>query len=120
MGPCRSDYLLLSGTLWQRDLSPICPTGRLLRPFGQLVDRVPDPGDISPGFFVQSGRSFRMIRPRRLHSTHRPEPPAWKAFWKDSKGKRWHVSACREHAPWVNSPQDSALRAIYGWPVAAA
>jgi hypothetical protein len=67
--------------------------------YGRTMDRMPVPGDIHPGFFVQSGRCFRLIYSPQLQATHCYEPPAWKGIWRDRKGKRWYVEACREHAP---------------------
>ncbi len=57
------------------------------------------PGDISPGFFVQGGRCFRLIYSPQLQSTHCSGSPVWKGIWKDRKGKSWYLEACAKHAP---------------------
>jgi hypothetical protein len=60
---------------------------------------MPLPGDLHPGFFVSSGRCFRMIFSDQLQADHCYERPAWKGPWRDAKGRTWYVEACREHAP---------------------
>jgi hypothetical protein len=42
-----------------------------------------------------------MIYSDQLQATHCDEPPAWKGVWRDAKGKRWYVEACRKHSPKV-------------------
>ena len=63
------------------------------------MDRMPAPGDIVTAFSPQPGRCFRMVYSEQLQATHCHAPPAWKGIWKDRKGKRWYVEACRTHAP---------------------
>ena len=64
-----------------------------------LMDRMPEPGDLITAFSPQPGQCFRMVYSRQLHSTHCRQRPAWKGMWKDVKGRSWYVEACREHAP---------------------
>ncbi len=60
---------------------------------------MPEPGDLVTAFSPQPGRCFRMVYSVQLQSTHCRRPPAWKGIWRDTKGRRWYVEACAEHAP---------------------
>jgi hypothetical protein len=62
------------------------------------MDNMPEPGELSPGFFVQEGRCFRMIYSAQLQSTHCYKPAPWRGRWADAKGKVHLVWACEGHA----------------------
>ena len=59
---------------------------------------IPQPGDLSPGFFVQEGRCFRLIYSTQLQSTHCREAARWRGRWTDGKGRVHRVWACEGHA----------------------
>ena len=59
---------------------------------------MPRPGDLSPGFFVQAGRCFRLVYSQQLQSTHCPEAAPCRGRWTDSKGLVHRVWACEGHA----------------------
>ena len=66
--------------------------------YGHPMDRMPVPGDLSPGFFVSPGRCFRMIYSPQLQSTHCYEPAPWRGRWKDAHGTVHRAWSCEEHA----------------------
>jgi hypothetical protein len=59
---------------------------------------MPQPGDLSPGFFVSPGRCFRLVMSPQLQSTHCAEPAPWQGRWKDARGKVHQAWACEHHA----------------------
>jgi hypothetical protein len=62
------------------------------------MDRMPEPGDLSPGFFVQEGRCFRMIYSPQLQSMHCREATPWRGRCTEAKGRVHRVWACERHA----------------------
>jgi hypothetical protein len=50
------------------------------------MSEMPRPGDISPGFFIQQGRCFRMVYSKQLQSTHCYESTVWRGRFTDAKG----------------------------------
>jgi hypothetical protein len=58
---------------------------------------MPQPGDLSPGFFVSTRRCFRFVYSLQLQSTHCDEPAPWRGRWKDTKGKVYQAWACESH-----------------------
>jgi hypothetical protein len=59
--------------------------------------------ELAPGFMVESGRCWRMIRDpdpgKQGMTTCRPEPPIWRGRYQDRSGKWWpKVESCDEHA----------------------
>ena len=40
------------------------------------ADRMPEPGDVSPGFIAEADRCWRMVYDWNLQATHCAEPPA--------------------------------------------
>jgi|HubBroStandDraft_5_1064220.scaffolds.fasta_scaffold956725_2 hypothetical protein len=59
--------------------------------------------ELAPGFMVESGRCWRMIRDpdpgKQGMTTCCPEPPIWRGRYQDRSGKWWpKVESCDEHA----------------------
>jgi hypothetical protein len=81
--------------------------------YGQLMDRMPEPGDLVPySFTPQPGRCHKMVYSKQLQASHCRGEPAWKGIWKDRKGKSWYVEACGEHAPKSAGARSSDQEAI--------
>jgi hypothetical protein len=62
------------------------------------MDRMPEAGDPSPGFFISPGRCFRFVYSPQIQSNHCNAPAPWRGRWKDAKGKLHQAWACDGHA----------------------
>ena len=68
------------------------------RRYPRPVDRMPEPGDVSPGFIAEAGRCWRMLYDKQLQATHCDERPRWTGRWFSPRGNRWfRVWACPDH-----------------------
>jgi hypothetical protein len=65
---------------------------------------MPEPGDLSPGFFICNGRCFRLVYSPQIQSTHCSAPALWSGRWKDGKGKEHRAWACERHAGALDEP----------------
>ena len=53
--------------------------------------------ELAPGFFVEEGQCWRMVRNGVGHPSHCPEPVTGTGRYVNPKGNRWTVWACQEH-----------------------
>jgi len=67
--------------------------------YPQLVNGMPETGDLIEAFSPQPRRCFRMVQSVQLQATHCYAPPAWKGVRRDRTGASWSVEACLRHAP---------------------
>ena len=59
--------------------------------------RMPQPGDVSPGFYVEPMRCWRLVYDHQLQSSHCLETPSWTGRWfSPESGRWWRVWACAD------------------------
>jgi hypothetical protein len=70
---------------------------------------MPQPGDLSPGFFLSPGRCFRLVMSPQLQSAHCGQAALWLGRWNDARGKAHRAWACDEHAGALDGARRTSL-----------
>ena len=52
---------------------------------------------LAPGFYVDEGQCWRMVRTKVGHPSHCRELAGWTGRYVNPKGREWTVWACHEH-----------------------
>jgi hypothetical protein len=52
---------------------------------------------LAPGFYVEEGRCWRMVRSGVGHPEHCHKAAGWRGLYVNPEGRRWQVWACQEH-----------------------
>ncbi len=61
---------------------------------------------LAPGFYVEEGHCWRMVRTGVGHPSHCPEPAGWTGRYVNPKGQQWTVWACHEHVAGLEKIED--------------
>jgi hypothetical protein len=59
---------------------------------------MPEPGERSPGFYVEPNRGWALVYDRNLQSDHCLEPPEWTGRYRTPKKYAWFVVWSCDHS----------------------
>jgi hypothetical protein len=73
---------------------------------------MPQPGDRSPGFYIEPGRCWAHTYDHNLQSTHCAETPTLTGRWLSprSDGQWWRVWSCGDHVAGLTAVREFGRR----------